>query len=588
MASANISFDQIPASIRKPGKYFEFNTTNAVRTLAANSQKMLIIAQKAEDSDAPLVPVQIYDDATAGALFGYGSQAQLMVQAAIRAYQYLDLSVLPVPPDEAGVAASGKLELTGTATGAGVVSLTIADTSVAVAAASQDTAQNVLDELAAALNAEQSLPVSATVVTPEDPDGEGEQVAPPPYLTLTAKNKGTIGNKITLSASCTAPGLTATVTKMSGGQKDPDITEALAAVFGADYTLYCLPWAVQEQLTALREHLDKISGPLEQRRATAWLGSTDTLSLCTTLAGQLNSGRISLACLPGSPSLPETLSAAYCAVAASEEDPARPLNTLVLTGVAVPPESSRLSRTEQEVALKNGVTPLEVGPGEVVQIVRAISTYTRNAAGATDISLLDMTTIRTLDYVARTVKERIDLRFPREKLSTRTPPKVRSEVLDVLRQLEQLEIVEEVGQENAFIFGLSSDEVINYENNGGYNPMEIFNTDQDIRRVLMQLINGYYSPQDPELFRDIYNSLLNTQSSDRADTYFILKDFRSYAEAQKRVEAAYRDENWWARAAMLNTASAGKFSSDRTIEEYVRDIWHLEKIHVDDDDVKAL
>ena len=151
-----------------------------------------------------------------------------------------------------------------------------------------------------------------------------------------------------------------------------------------------------------------------------------------------------------------------------------------------------------------------------------------------------------------------------------------------------VEIVEEVGKENAFIFGLSADEVINYENNGGYNPEEIFNIDQDIRRVLMQLINGYYSPQDPELFRDIYNSLLNTKNSAKADTYFILKDFRSYAEAQKRVEAAYRDENWWARAAMLNTASAGKFSSDRTIEEYVRDIWHLEKIHVDDDDVKAL
>ena len=151
-----------------------------------------------------------------------------------------------------------------------------------------------------------------------------------------------------------------------------------------------------------------------------------------------------------------------------------------------------------------------------------------------------------------------------------------------------VEIVEEVGKENAFIFGLSAEEVINYENNGGYNPEEIFNTDQDIRRVLMQLINGYYSPQDPELFRDIYNSLLNTKNSAKADTYFILKDFRSYAEAQKCVEAAYRDEAWWARAAMLNTASAGKFSSDRTIEEYVRDIWHLEKIHVDDDAVEAL
>ncbi len=144
-----------------------------------------------------------------------------------------------------------------------------------------------------------------------------------------------------------------------------------------------------------------------------------------------------------------------------------------------------------------------------------------------------------------------------------------------------VEIVEEVGEENAFIFGMSSDEVIQYENHGGYNPVEIFNTDQDIRRVLMQLINGYYAPQDPELFRDIYNSLLNTQSSSKADMYFILKDFRSYAQAQKKVETAYRDEKWWAKAAILNVACAGKFSSDRTIEEYVRDIWHLKKVKVE-------
>lgn len=144
-----------------------------------------------------------------------------------------------------------------------------------------------------------------------------------------------------------------------------------------------------------------------------------------------------------------------------------------------------------------------------------------------------------------------------------------------------VEMAEEVGKENMFIFGASADEIINLENKGGYNPMDIFNNDQDIRRVLMQLINGYYSPQDPELFRDIYNSLLNTQSSDRADTYFILKDFRSYAEAHKKIDQAYRDEKWWARTAMLNTASSGKFSSDRTIEEYVRDIWHLKKIKVE-------
>lgn len=144
-----------------------------------------------------------------------------------------------------------------------------------------------------------------------------------------------------------------------------------------------------------------------------------------------------------------------------------------------------------------------------------------------------------------------------------------------------VEIVEEVGAENAFIFGMSSDEVIRYENEGGYNPMEIFNNNFEIRRVLMQLINGYYSPQDPELFRDIYNSLLNTKSSDRADTYFILRDLPSYAEAQRRVDQAYRDEAWWAKAAILNVASSGKFTSDRTIEEYVKDIWHLEKVKVE-------
>ncbi|MCR5635417.1 MAG: glycogen/starch/alpha-glucan phosphorylase [Lachnospiraceae bacterium] len=143
-----------------------------------------------------------------------------------------------------------------------------------------------------------------------------------------------------------------------------------------------------------------------------------------------------------------------------------------------------------------------------------------------------------------------------------------------------VEIVEEVGSENAFIFGLSSDEVIHYENFGGYNPNDIFNNDPDIRRIIMQLINGTYAPNDPDLFRPLYNSLLNTLSTAKADTYFILKDFRSYADAQKKVEAAYKDEKGWARSAILNVACSGKFTSDRTIKEYVDDIWHLDKVTV--------
>ncbi|MDD3204870.1 MAG: glycogen/starch/alpha-glucan phosphorylase [Lachnospiraceae bacterium] len=141
-----------------------------------------------------------------------------------------------------------------------------------------------------------------------------------------------------------------------------------------------------------------------------------------------------------------------------------------------------------------------------------------------------------------------------------------------------VEIVEEVGEENAFIFGLSSDEVIQYEKFGGYNPMDIFNNDADIREILMQLVNGTYAKNDTELFRPLYNSLLNTQCTSRADTYFILKDFRSYAEAQQRVEEAYKDEKRWAKMAMMNVACSGKFTSDRTIQQYVDEIWHLDKV----------
>lgn len=144
-----------------------------------------------------------------------------------------------------------------------------------------------------------------------------------------------------------------------------------------------------------------------------------------------------------------------------------------------------------------------------------------------------------------------------------------------------VEIVQEVGEENAFIFGLTADEVINYENNGGYHPMDYFNNDQDIRRVLMQLINGEYAPDEPERFRDLYNSLLNTKSSSRADTYFILADFKSYAEAQKKVEKAYRDTEGWAKMAILNVASSGKFTADRTIQQYVDEIWHLDKVTIE-------
>lgn len=434
MASANVSFDQIPSSIRKPGKYLEFNTKLAVRTLPANAQRVIIIAQQLPSSEAPLRPVQIYSDEEAARLCGRGSQAHLMARAAITANPYLDLSLLPVSDAGAGIAAAGSLALTGTATGPGVLSLEIGAFTVAVAVAKNDTAATAAAALIRAVDAEPDLPLSAAA-------GEGDQAG---TITLTAKNAGTLGNAIALSFTGTAPGLGATLTPMSNGQTDPDPSDALEAVFASDYNIYCLPWASREQLVALREHLDGVSHPLEQRGAVGVAAYTGTLDQAILLAGELNAGRISLACLPGTVSTGPEVAAAYAAVMASEEDPARPLNTLDLAGIVVPPVEKRLSRNQQETALKNGVTPLEVGPGGTVQIVRAVSTYTVDAQGVTDVSLLDLTTIRTLDYTRKAVRERVALRFPREKLSSRTAAKVRSEILDVLRKMEELEILEEV------------------------------------------------------------------------------------------------------------------------------------------------
>ena len=149
-----------------------------------------------------------------------------------------------------------------------------------------------------------------------------------------------------------------------------------------------------------------------------------------------------------------------------------------------------------------------------------------------------------------------------------------------------VEIVDEVGIDNALIFGLSADEVINYEQNGGYNPYDIYNNDPDIRRVVDQLVDGTYANGDKEMYRDLYNSLLNNQGGARADMYFILKDFRSYADAQARAMEAYKDTDKWAKMALKNTACCGKFSADRTIQEYVDDIWHLDHVVINEDELE--
>jgi len=432
MPSANIAFDQIPASIRKPGKYFEFNTKLAVRTLPGNLQKTLIVGQRlAAGTVLANVAVDVFSDADAATFFGRGSVAHLMVRSALQANPYLTLSAIALDDAAASVAASGTVTIMGNASAAGVVTLNIGDQTVIVAVAAADTPTIIAAALVAQIAKQPDLPVSAAAVVG--------------VVTLTAKNKGSLCNIIKISSKASdGSGVTAGYTALTGGATDPTIATALATVFAAGHNIIISAWNDQTNLTALRTHLDAVSGPLEQRGAVGIFGHVGTLAASTTLAGLINSGRITGLLVPNGFEASFEVAAAYGAVVASEEDPARPLNTLPLTGILANPLANRLGRVEQENALYNGITPSEVGPGEKVQIVRAITTYMLDPQGVPDISMLDLTTIRTLDYVRKACRERIALRFPREKLSARTPDKVRSELLDVLYKLEELEIVQNV------------------------------------------------------------------------------------------------------------------------------------------------
>ncbi|MBN3254289.1 phage tail sheath subtilisin-like domain-containing protein [Pectobacterium brasiliense] len=431
MASPNVEFYEIDSSIRKPGKYFEFNARLAVRTLPSNQQKVLLVAQMLSSGTAtPLNAVNVFSDEEAATLFGRGSMAHMMSAEAIGCNSYLQLQIVGVSDAVAATAATGTLTLTGTATASGTVSAFVGAMRIDVAVSADDTAATVAAALNTAIGKKTALPVTAAVAAGA--------------VTLTAKNKGAAGNDITLRIASTATGVTAAAASMTGGDVDPDVGPALAAVFAAGHDIIVSPYATQTALTALRTHLDNVSGPLEQRGAIGVAGWPKSLSTGSTLAASINNGRITSGWHNGSVKTPAQIAAAYAAVIASEEDPARPLNTLAMNTLDVTALSARPGRNEQENALYNGLTPFEIGPGDKVQIVRAISTYTKNADGVDDVSLLDITTIRTLDYVRKACRERITLRFPRDKLSSRTPDRVRSELLDVLYKLEELEIIENV------------------------------------------------------------------------------------------------------------------------------------------------
>ena len=434
-----MNFASIPSGIRKPGDYLEFNTSNAINGLPADVQNVLIVGQMlATGSVAPNTLQNIYSTSQAAVFFGAGSIAHLMCVAALTANNLINLQAIALAD-----AASGAIKtifsasLAGTSAGqAGNYTINIGSQSAVVTVNQGDTPTIIAANMAAQLALMPNLPVTAT--------------ASAGVITLTAKNAGTLGNQLVLSSSLLngimpITGVTSTLAAVTSGMTDPAISTALTTVFSSGVDVVITAWNDQANLTALDNWLAQVSSAIEKRGAIGVTACNGSLSSATTLAATQNNGRLTQALLRGALNQSYEIAAAYGAELALNTDPAMPYNDLPLIGIVAPPQNQWLSRTEQEICLANGVTPLQVGPGQVVQIVRAISTYTLNSAGIPDVSLLDITTIRTLDYVRQAIDIRYRLRFSQCKLIDNiTPGLVRSEILDVLYELEALQIVQNV------------------------------------------------------------------------------------------------------------------------------------------------
>lgn len=431
MSSPNIQFQNIPSSTRKPGVYTEFNTRMATRNLPGNPQPILIIGQKmAAGTLAALTVTNVFSDVDAAAACGYGSQVHRMVQAALQANPYAMLSIVALDDAGGGVAATWTATIASAPTAGGTFSLNVNDDTVTVAAATTDTATTVAAALVAAITAKPDLPVTAANVAG--------------VVTLTAKNKGTVANGFKVSGSTTVAGMTIVTAIGVAGATDPDITAALTAAFLGGHSHIVMPYRDSGNITALRNHLDNVGNYAEKRWALGYVASNGSLSNATTLSASINHGWFNNVWCRNTLTCVMEIAAAYAATIAATEDPALPFDNVEVKGIAVPLIADRTSRTEEESALYNGVTPLNVGPGERVQIVRAITTYTLNASSVPDVALLDITTPRTLAYVAKAFVQNRANRYSRTKISDRLIADMRDTGIVLLKQLESLEIIEKV------------------------------------------------------------------------------------------------------------------------------------------------
>ena len=429
----------IPAGILKPGVYGELNTSSGSNALPANTLRLLLVAQKtAAGSQAALSPVQVFGSGQAATLFGPGSIAHRMARAVFAVNPQALVEIIALDDAASSVAATAALTLTGTATGSGSIVCFVGNERIEVGIASADTPTTIAANLVAAINAATHLPVTAA-------NAAG-------VLTLTAKNKGTVGNQLALVASVSAASVTLSATSVAftGGTLDPTLQNALDKAFPGNYGVYAHYLQDSTSCGALATHLNTISGAIEQRPARAVVGlNSATLATATTLSAALNNERMHIAYLRSCRTPGCELAAAVAASMAEESDPARPFNGKALPGIDAPDVQNRFSRTEQEALLTAGVTPLEVVDASVC-IVRLVTTRTKTS-GTADLTLLDTGTIASLDYTRLAVNTRLRLKFNRAKLNDMSLDQIKTQVIDVLYRLQDLEILQRIDQYKDYV-----------------------------------------------------------------------------------------------------------------------------------------
>lgn len=442
MGSKDIRFSELSDATILPGTYGEFNLKARAIGLPENSQEILVLAQGlAAGTVDELTPTDVYSDTDASTFFGAGSIVHLTVQAILDKNPRAKIKVCSVDDEGAAVAADGAFTIEGTATGAGSLSLYIGNVRVTISGAKDDSDTALATAAISAINEKVAyLPVTCAVDVGDDSK-----------VNLTAKNKGTLGNQLKLSAVCTIPGITVTPTAMSNGATDPDlgaVSGVLDTVYPGDYPIYCSAFNDDDNLGDIKAHIDEIAGPNENRGALCVSGGNDltgNISAIKTKCGTtVNHWRTTFAYIKGTRSLPYEIAGAYAGAIASKSDPAANLDDEPLPGIHVPDITDQYSETEKEDLIKSGVTPLHVIPGNQAAICMAVTTHTQDTQGNPDSSLRDISKPRIADYGRKYLRTRLSTRFKQVKNLQRVKDEIREDVIEGLYTLEEAEVIEGV------------------------------------------------------------------------------------------------------------------------------------------------